>query len=207
MEYFLPDLDLLNSNIDFDYKVWQPNDKFIVLGRSDNIDNSVIVENAQKLNLRIIKRPSGGHSVVLTPKTIVVSMVFKYNKQRPVDIFLIANRLIISCLELLGVENVNQKGISDICIGDRKIVGSSIYKKPDKYFYHAVINYAQNTDIFEQLLKHPSTEPSYRQGRSHKDFVTSLVENNFKYSIDEFINNLNLILEKYKTQIYEKNMG
>ena len=202
MEYFLPDLHLLESQLDFDFCIWQPNENIVVLGRSDIVETSVLKENAEKLNFKIIKRPSGGHTVVLTPKTLVVSMIFKYNKQKPTDIFSIANKIIIDCLIDFGIENINQKEISDICIGDKKILGSSMYKKPDKYFYHAVLNYAENADIFELLLKHPSTEPNYRQGRSHKEFVTSLVENDFKFSIFELSTKLNETFEYFKNKFH-----
>lgn len=199
MEYFLQDILLLESNFDFDFDVWQPKENIIVLGRSDSLESSVFEENAKKLDFKIIKRPSGGHTVVLTPKTVVISMIFKYNNQKPTEIFFEANSFIIECLEKLQLKNIQQKGISDICIGEKKILGSSMYKKTDKYFYHAVLNYSQDSDIFEILLKHPSSEPKYRDGRSHKDFVTSLIENNFNYSIDELIANLTERLEKFKS--------
>ena len=68
---------------------------------------------------------------------------------------------------------VYYKGISDIAIKDKKILGSAIYRSKDKIFYQAVLNVSENPQLFDKYLKHPKKEPDYRNGRLHSDFVTS----------------------------------
>lgn len=197
-EYIIPDKRLIESEKKFDYLVWQPEKLIIALGRSDTIENSVEIDEANKINVKIIKRPSGGHTVVLSPKTIVVSIIFTNKDLNTKKIFKTANKLITASLEELGVKEINEKGISDLCIKDKKILGSSIYKKADKVLYHAVINHSEDIILIQKLLKHPRKEPEYRAGRSHKDFVTSIKNEGYNFTIFDFKNTLNNKLSEYE---------
>ena len=126
-------------------------------------------------NIKVYKRPSGGEAVVLTPKTIVISAVSIYqNLTSPREFFKLYNNRIIDGLNSLGIKELYYKGISDISIKEKKILGSSIYRTKDKIFYQAVLNISQEADLFERYLKHPKKEPDYRKGRNHNDFVTSI---------------------------------
>ncbi len=198
--YLLPDISILDSVNDFDYYIWNPDKLYIVLGRSDDFESAVVKEQADENNATVVKRPSGGHSVILSEKTIVVSLLFKTNELNTKEIFKKSNAFIIDALTKLGVDNITEKGISDICIGNKKILGSSIYKKSDKVFYHAVINHSEDVNLIQNLLKHPKKEPDYRAGRNHKDFVTSIEEQGYFFSIDEFKEQLTKILKEYANE-------
>lgn len=189
-KYNLPDHNIINTAKKFESMVWLPDNLFIILGRSDSFETSVVENEAIKHQAIIVKRPSGGHSVVLSPKTAVVSMLFTNDEISTKKIFKLANSIIIKSLTDLGVENLSEKGISDICISDKKILGSSIYKKANKVLYHAVINHSENTNLIQKLLKHPKKEPEYRQGRSHKEFVTSIQNQGYNFTILELINSI-----------------
>ena len=73
MQYDLPDIKVLDSKSDFSFMLWRPDTKYIVLGRANSIDKSVITKSAYEDSIRIVKRPSGGESVILTPEMIVFS--------------------------------------------------------------------------------------------------------------------------------------
>lgn len=153
---------------------------YIVIGRSNNIEDSVFIEKVKEERIEIFKRPSGGETVILSPKTAVISV--KLNVKNELNVhhyFKEINTIIISALSELGIKNLNQKGISDISIGNKKILGSSIYRKPDKIFYHAVLNISEDVSLISKYLKHPKKEPDYRKGRSHDEFVTSINKENY----------------------------
>ena len=142
-------------------------------------------------NIPVYKRPSGGESVVLSPNTVIISVLKKGQKlQSPKLYFKDYNKVVVRALGSLGIEDLGGRGISDICIGQRKILGSSIYRTRDIVLYHAVINRAESTAIFEKYLKHPTREPDYRKGRSHSEFVTSLVEQGYNLSGQEIMDAL-----------------
>jgi lipoate-protein ligase A len=183
IKYNLPDFEILESNKDFAFSIWQPDKKYIILGRSNNAEDSVFIEKAVNDNIEILKRPSGGETVILSPKTLVISVKLPIDNSLKVHkYFALINEKIIEALQNLGIENLRQKGISDISIGEKKILGSSIYKKPNSIFYHAVLNISESPETLEKYLKHPKREPDYRNGRKHSDFVTSLKNESFEIS-------------------------
>jgi len=195
LKYELPDFLLLNEEKN-SFRIWIPSETCIVLGASNNPEEALFVEHVIKDKIKVYKRPSGGQSVILTPRTIVISAILINEIINPKDVFKKINSLIIESLESLGIMNLCHKGISDIAIGEKKILGSSIYRKKEKLFYHAVLNYSEDSDIFEKYLKHPVKEPDYRNGRSHKDFVTSVFAGNNKITINEIVNVLTKKLKR-----------
>ncbi|MDP3435638.1 MAG: hypothetical protein Q8S04_00190 [Bacteroidales bacterium] len=183
VEYDLPDIQVMNSRLDFAFQTWQPDAVYIVLGRSNSAERAVYVDLAEKDGVRIVKRPSGGESVVLTPSMMVFSSKFLLKKESsPATIFKMVNTSLIDSLSTAGIKNLSSKGISDLTINDKKILGSSMYLKNNYLFYHAVLNISEDVSIISKYLKHPSKEPDYRQGRVHKEFITSL--HNEGYIID-----------------------
>lgn len=189
-KYDLKDYSIIESQKEFDFSVWIPESLYVVLGRSDSVEEAVNAD-VHDIDFCVVKRPSGGHTVVLSPKTIVISAVYRKEGISSKEIFREMNGRIISALQDLGVENLFEKGISDISIGEKKILGSSIFKSREYMFYHAVLNYSEDVEFISKLLKHPKREPDYRNGRSHKDFVTSITSAGYTFSIQELEQKIN----------------
>jgi lipoate-protein ligase A len=195
LDYYLPDVQLLEKKTN-QYMIWIPDKTYIVLGASNNVEDSLYMENVVQDNVTILKRPSGGQTVILTPNNIMISAVFfDRNKLHPKDVFRHINRLIISAIEKMGIHNLSLMGISDIAISGKKILGSAIYRTKNALLYHAVLNLGEPAATFERYLKHPHKEPDYRHGRSHTDFVTSLKEKGYNNSAHHMENMLSLSFE------------
>jgi lipoate-protein ligase A len=185
--YDLPDIELLeDASSIYRCMVWEPEFFCIVLGQSNRIEDAVIVENVEKDGIFVYKRPSGGETVVLSPNTLVISILQRGQGLRSPRLYFNSySEKIIEALRGLGIGDLSFKGISDICLGDRKILGSSIYRNKDMVFYHAVLNRAESVEMMERYLEHPPREPEYREGRSHRDFVTSLARGGYDFSGEE----------------------
>lgn len=186
-EYDLPDAFLFSEGT-VGYLVWQPEESVIVLGQSNSIESSLYSDAVTADGLRVTKRPSGGETVILTPSTVA----FTIAKRFPVmiqfrDYFRMVNSAVVAGLEELGVSRLGSKGISDITIDNRKILGSSMRKVHDKLVYHAVLNLGQDPVIFGRYLRHPRREPDYRDGRSHSEFVTSMVGEGYRFMAEEIM--------------------
>ena len=178
--YNLPDQKVFDSDKNVDYIVWKPDQRYLVLGRSNTAENSLIAKNVDADQVQVLKRPSGGEAVLLSPNMLIIAVKLKLSEDfKPHDLFIIANQKIKKALADFGVFNIQSRGISDISIGEQKILGSAIFKKPDAVFYHAVLNISEDVSLIERYLKHPKKEPDYRQGRTHKSFVSSLHEQGF----------------------------
>lgn len=183
-KYDLPDVKIL-ANDDDSFCVWIPDKTYVILGASNSSETSVNAEKANVDSISILKRSSGGQAVVLTAKMIVFS-VLRINPihVEPKIFFQSFNLKLIEMFESIGISDVEQRGISDLAIRGKKIMGSAIYRKRDKFFYHAVLNVSEEPNIIADYLLHPSKEPDYREGRSHLNFITSLMAEQNKVDIN-----------------------
>jgi lipoate-protein ligase A len=181
--YNLPDIELLETE-GLNVFLWVPDKTYLVLGQRDDLESSVYLEKAQKDNITILKRPSGGHSVLLSRNTIVIAIsITNLNLGETKKFFNACNSAVIKGLEKQNITGVSQKGISDLSYGKLKIMGSSMYRPRNHTFFHAVLNVNEKPENIAKYLKHPKSEPDYRKGRSHNDFITSLSE--LGYSVND----------------------
>ncbi len=188
-KYDLPDSRLIDIEAEGnDWIFWPPDRTYLVLGQSNKAEQSFYADRVIADRIPVYKRPSGGESVILTPKTLVISVrLIAQQLENPQVSFRKINNVIIEGLAGLGVQNLAYRGISDICIGEKKILGSSIYRKKNLVFYQAVLNISEDIEMIGKYLRHPSREPSYRMGRDHLEFVTSIHERGFPLSHNEII--------------------
>ena len=180
----LPDSALLRSAGELEYLVWRPEEKIVVIGNGDKKENSVYTEYVEKNRIPVIKRKTGGHAVVLTPKMIAVSLVIKTDPP-PLSsvLFSTCNRAVISALSELGIHPLAEKGISDIALGTKKIAGAAVYRNRNLAFYHSIVNIGEEPADMDKILKYPKKTPEYRKMRPHSDFVTSLWSEGFLISL------------------------
>jgi len=157
------------------YRSWEPAQYVVVLGRGNHADADTYPERCRADGIPILRRQGGGGTVVLSPGVLVVS-VAKQVKHRFLihEYFQQINQVLIEALETLGIRSLTQQGHSDLCLGDRKILGASMYRSRQLLFYTASLMVSNNLTVIDRYLKHPSKEPEYRRGRSHHDFLTTL---------------------------------
>ena len=199
--YHLNDAGLFSDNGN-GMLVWQPERTMIVLGQSNTPERSLITENVEADNIPVTKRPTGGEAVVLSPLMAVITIAREFREMTASkDFFRVINGMMLDVLADLGVKNYGMKGISDITIGDRKILGSSMHRREKRLVYHAVLNIREDPGIFERYLKHPGREPDYRLNRRHGEFVTSL--QNEGYNID--FKDIETKIDSYKAFIVPLN--
>jgi lipoate---protein ligase len=113
--------------------------------------------------------------VVLTPGCLVFTFAFYAKEIFNNDVyFKFINELWCEALANIGFERIHTNGISDLAIGNKKIAGTSMFRKKHLLVYQGSLLVDPNLDLIFSLLKHPSKEPDYRRGRSHEEFLTSL---------------------------------
>jgi lipoate-protein ligase A len=196
-KYYLPDARILENDNDFDYSVWRPDKTYVVLGRANNVAASLVTNNILEDNVEVLKRPSGGETVILTPNMLVYSAKMRFDKTTNTKAtFSKINKSLIKHLLDIGIDNLSSKGISDLSIGAKKIAGSSMYLQKDIIFYHAVLNISENPSLISRYLRHPSKEPDYREGRSHEEFVTSLKSEGYDLAPDLLFDKITLALKE-----------
>jgi lipoate-protein ligase A len=157
------------------YRSWEPDHFAVVLGRGNKAELEVHENRCQEDKIPILRRRGGGGTVVLSPGVLVISLAKCIKHQFHFkEYFRQINAYIIESLKSLKIRDLNQQGHSDICIRDQKILGSSMYRSKHLLFYTASLMVSNNLDIIDRYLKHPSKEPEYRRGRSHREFLTTI---------------------------------
>lgn len=185
-DYDLPDMELLrDEESGYRYSVWQPQQIVIIIGQSNKAGEAVFVEEAMADGIPIVRRPTGGQTVILSPRMLVVSAIKNGKPLWFKKYFEIYGNKIIEALCDLGISGLEIKGISDIVLRGRKISGSAMYHNSRRVFFHAVLNVAESPRLLERYLRYPRTAPEYRAGRSHADFVTSLFQEGFPIPPEE----------------------
>lgn len=185
-EYNLPDVVYMRSVREGVF-TWVPDQTYVVLGQRDKPEQALVANQALYSNIVVVKRLSGGHSVVLTPRTLVLSVhAVSPDISRTKAWFNSCSASLLEALQLCGVYKAAIGGVSDISIGGQKILGSSVYRSKDIIFWHAVLNVAESPYYISSLLAHPATEPQYRNKRSHHEFITSVVEHYPEFNVDVF---------------------
>ena len=170
-----PLLDLVRRDGIPRFIVYRPTEVMIVLGRGSNPETELILKNCLQDGVWLMRRRGGGCSVVLDPGNIIVSVVLpaKGIGRSPLYFDVISHWL-TNTLKQLGYPGIIRDGISDLVLDGRKVGGSCIYRERGLLYYTTTLLIEPDINLMERYLTHPPREPDYRQGRTHRDFVTSL---------------------------------
>lgn len=181
LPYTLPDAALMDD-LESPYRslAWIPPGPVVVLGCSSRLEQAVEEERVRLDRVPVQRRPSGGESMFLSPRMAAISLTLDLGaRPLPRTLFDATGAALIGALEGLGVTGLSVRGTSDLTLGERKVLGSAIYQRGTRLFYHAVLNVAEEPAMIQRYLRHPAREPQYRQGKLHEDFVTSLAREGF----------------------------
>ncbi|MGC9151648.1 MAG: lipoate--protein ligase family protein [Microbacter sp.] len=174
--YNLPDRRLLDDPF-HSVLTWVPDRMYIVLGASNRPEEALRLDQVLKDGIEVLKRPSGGQTVLLSPNNVVIGLhLHAVTTLEPKQLFDRINNHLMDALKACSIDALSLKGISDLAFGDKKVMGSAIYRSHSDLLYHAVLNVSEPAATFEKYLTHPAKEPDYRHGRPHHAFVTSLHE-------------------------------
>ncbi len=155
--------------------IYQPVGVQVVMGRGSAAELELHLDTIASDNVPIYRRKGGGCSVVLDPGNVVVAATLPVPGLGSTKwYFDRCTNWLIEGLRNLGVQGVQQNGISDLVIGDRKIAGSALYRMKGLLYFSCSLLVAPDISLIPRYLKHPPREPEYRRGRTHTDFVTSL---------------------------------
>ena len=161
-------------------RVYEPITKAIVVGAGRRAAEDVALQVARDAGVPVRKRRGGGGTVLLSPGQVVVAMVTDVSHQfRNREYARRVNGWIAEVLSNLVGRSANEithRGISDLAVGERKILGTSIFRRRKILFYQASLLVDNDVGEFASFLLMPRIVPDYRRGRSHREFCTTLRE-------------------------------
>ncbi len=165
-------------------RIYEPSVLCAVLGAAGRPEQDLLLENLREDGIPWMHRRGGGGTVVLGPGQVVLALVTEVdspfrNKEYAAEI----NSWIVEALGSLAITGVTPEGTSDLAIGRKKIVGTSIYRTRLVLFYQASLLVCNDISLFTRYLAMPARVPDYRQGRTHEEFCTTLAREGFRGSV------------------------
>lgn len=158
-------------------KIWQPETKTVVLGSGNKSELECNEYNCLLDGVNIKKRYGGGGTVLLDEKCLVISFgCWVKDPYKNSYYFSVLNQSLINVLKAkwMVFEGLSQNGISDISFSDRKTCGTSLFRSRNYLLFQASILVEDSIEDIAKYLLHPTKEPDYRGGKSHRDFLTCL---------------------------------
>ena len=167
----------------------------IIMGISGKVDELVNKPLINASPIPLLKRYSGGGTVVVDHNTLFVSFIF----EKKAHDFPCFPERILKWTESFYKEALQIDGFSlrenDYVIGDLKCGGNAQYIQKNRFVHHTTFLWDYDPQNMEYLLP-PKKAPKYRQDRLHDEFLCRLKD--FLPSKKSFISKVKETLkEKY----------
>jgi lipoate-protein ligase A len=160
-------------------RIWEPEQPFVVLGRSSRRNAEVQADGCRAAGVPIVRRSSGGAAVVAGPGCLMYAIILSQRRHPSLRQIDRAHRYVLRRhLEALRplVPDMVAVGTSDLAIGGRvqKCSGNSLRIKRTHLLYHGTFLYDFDFSLVSRCLRRPPREPAYRGERSHEAFLANL---------------------------------
>ncbi len=158
-------------------RFWESPTYFVVLGAGGHLSDEVHVEACRLDGIPILRRDSGGGTVLQGPGCLNYALVLDVASHPECADISGTNRYVLSRLvdALAGHwPAVAWRGTSDLALGDRKISGTAQRRKRRHLLFHGTLLYDFRIDLLEKYLRIPHKQPQYRQRRPHAAFVANI---------------------------------
>jgi lipoate-protein ligase A len=124
----------------------------------------------------ILRRPSGGRSVLIGPGTLQYSFTLPYRLAEELASIAgskrFCNRVLIAGLGLPC--KIDEDDSGDLTTGGRKFAGLALKRRKSAMLLHGTLLEDADLEKIAVALQHPSREPAYRGGRGHLEFLANI---------------------------------
>ncbi|MBM3992659.1 MAG: lipoate--protein ligase family protein [Planctomycetes bacterium] len=158
-------------------RVWHWPTSAVVLGAGGRIADDVDEPACVADGVPIIRRSSGGGTVLLGAGCMLYSLVLRFDRHPALSDLTASYRFILGQIaQALAplVSPVAIEGTSDLTHAGRKFSGNSQQRKRTHLLHHGTILLDFDVNAIARYLKMPLRQPEYRRHRSHADFLTNV---------------------------------
>jgi lipoate-protein ligase A len=158
-------------------RFWEPREYAVVLGASRRLRDDVLMDACRADVVPILRRSSGGGTVVVGPGTLNVTVVLPDSMAPGLSSVETAQRYVLERIAHLirGLGRpVTIEGRGDLTLGGRKCGGSAQRRLKSWFMVHCSI---LNDFAIERIVRYlaiPDKQPAYRAGRPHQEFLRNL---------------------------------
>lgn len=158
-------------------RFWESKQYFVVVGYSNRIENEVEISTCHKRGIPILRRVTGGGTVVQGPGCLNYALILPISDSAHLRDVASTNRWIMeqnrrAISAKLG-RAVTAEGVTDLASDGRKFSGNSQRRKRQSLIFHGTFLYRFDLELIQTLLRFPSRQPDYRASRPHGDFLTN----------------------------------
>jgi lipoate-protein ligase A len=160
----------------------------VILGSAGRIQEEVHESRCQAEGVPILRRCSGGGTVLLGPGCLVYSLVLSFEHAPALQDVTHSYRYIFERVGRALQEAVlrsaagqtsdtpplTQAGSSDLALADGKISGNPQRRMRHHLLHHGTILHGFDSRRIGRYLPLPQRQPAYRRDRAHEHFVTNL---------------------------------
>jgi lipoate-protein ligase A len=157
-------------------RIWEATSYFVVLGHSNRIAAHANMDACRAEKIPILRRMSGGGTVVQGPGCLNYALLMKDRERRSIrEIFQYVLERHCGCFAAACSKAPRFRGTSDLTIGDLKFSGNAQYRKASAVLVHGTFLLDFDIAVIERLLPVPVDQPEYRGNRTHHHrFLTNL---------------------------------
>jgi lipoate-protein ligase A len=159
-------------------RVWEPAEYFVVVGYANKVELEVNVENCRAKKIPILRRCSGGGTVVQGLGCLNYSLILSFSNNDALQTITQANRFVMEqqreLLQTFLGKAVKVEGHTDLTRDGIKFSGNAQRRRKNSLLFHGTFLLQFDIPLVAELLKMPSKQPSYRENRPHDRFLTNL---------------------------------
>jgi lipoate---protein ligase len=172
-------------------RFWESPVPFVVVGYANKIATEVNMAACEKKNIPILRRCSGGGTVIQGAGCLSYALILRIDEKSPRAGITSANQFIMEknreAIQSLfprrqapdpGPE-IAVRGHTDLTLNSQlstlnKFSGNSQRRRKNYLLFHGTFLLDFNLKLIGECLNMPSQQPDYRGDRSHESFVTNL---------------------------------
>ena len=162
-------------------RFWESPETFVVVGYANKVATEVNVAACEARKIPILRRCSGGGTVVQGPGCLNYALILPITQDGPLHSIAVANQYIMrrnrAAIEsAIGNRQsaIAIRGHTDLAVGERKFSGNSQRRRKHFLLFHGTYLLRFDLALIGDLLRMPSKEPNYRESRRHADFLTNI---------------------------------
>jgi lipoate-protein ligase A len=158
-------------------RLWEWQEAAVVLGSGCRLAEEVDEAACLRDGVPILRRSTGGGTVVLGAGCLCYSLVLAYDSAaalaeiRPSYAYILG-RVREALADLLP--HIEKAGLSDLAAAGLKFSGNSQQRKRRYLLHHGTLLYDFNLNRVGRYLRMPVRRPGYRHNRDHAAFLTNL---------------------------------
>jgi len=158
-------------------RLWEWPQPAVVLGAACKLDEDVDEAACTRDGVPILRRASGGGTVLLGPGCLLYSLVLAYERSPELSEILssysfILGRIAGALTDVLP--DLKPAGTSDLASAGRKVSGNAQQRKRFHLLQQGSLLYAFDLAAVGRYLRQPQRQPAYREQREHAEFLMNL---------------------------------